>query len=73
MFSKHTFTQPQLLPILCLIGYERIYEDWTLRKKAEVRLAEHGELRNALDLRARRPTTPRSSVSLGGSMSKPSC
>jgi Transposase DDE domain/Transposase domain (DUF772) len=45
-FSKHTFTQPQLLAILCLIRYE----DWTLRK-AEVRLAEHGELRDALGLR----------------------
>jgi Transposase DDE domain/Transposase domain (DUF772) len=45
-FSKHTFTQPQLLAILCLMRYE----DWTLRKKTEVRLAEHGELRNALGL-----------------------
>lgn len=45
-FSKHTFTQPQLMAILCLMRYE----DWTLRK-AEVRLAEHGELRNALGLR----------------------
>ena len=27
-FSKHTFTQPQLLAILCLMRYE----DWTLRK-----------------------------------------
>jgi hypothetical protein len=44
-FSKHTFTQPQLLAILCLMRYE----DWTLRK-TEVRLAEHGELRNALGL-----------------------
>jgi hypothetical protein len=26
------------------------YEDWTLRKKAEVRLAEHSELRSALGL-----------------------
>jgi hypothetical protein len=25
-FSKHTFTQPQLLAILCLMRYE----DWTL-------------------------------------------
>ena len=31
-FSKHVFTQPQLLAILCLMRYE----DWTLRK-AEVR------------------------------------
>jgi len=45
-FSKHTFTQPQLLAVLCLMRYE----DWTLRK-AEVRLAEHGELRSALGLR----------------------
>jgi hypothetical protein len=44
-FSKHTFTQPQLLAVLCLMRYE----DWTLRK-AEVRLAEHGELRDALGL-----------------------
>jgi hypothetical protein len=27
-FSKHTFTQPQLLAVLCLMRYE----DWTLRK-----------------------------------------
>ena len=46
-FSKHTFTQPQLLAVLCLMRYE----DWTLRK-AEVRLAEqHGELRDTLGLR----------------------
>lgn len=45
-FSKHVFTQPQLLAILCLMRYE----DWTLRK-AEVRLAEHSELRCALGLR----------------------
>lgn len=46
-FSKHTFTQPQLLAVLWLMRYE----DWTLRK-AEVRLAEqHGELRDALGLR----------------------
>jgi hypothetical protein len=44
-FSKHTFTQPQLLAILCLMRYE----DWTL-PKAEVRLAEHNELRDALGL-----------------------
>lgn len=44
-FSKHTFTQPQLLAVLCLMRYE----DWTLRK-TEVRLAEHGELRSALGL-----------------------
>jgi hypothetical protein len=45
-FSKHTFAQPQLLAVVCLMRYE----DWTLRK-TEVRLAEHGELRNALGLR----------------------
>ena len=45
-FSKRTFTQPQLLAVLCLMRYE----DWTLRK-TEVRLAEHGEeLRSALGL-----------------------
>jgi len=45
-FSKHQFTQPQLLAILCLMRYE----DWTFRE-AEVRLREHGELRRALGLR----------------------
>jgi Transposase domain (DUF772)/Transposase DDE domain len=45
-FSQHRFTQPQLLAILCLM----CYEDWTFRE-AEVRLAEHGELRAALGLR----------------------
>jgi hypothetical protein len=44
-FSKHQFTQPQLLAILCLMRYE----DWTYRE-AEVRLAEHSELRRALQL-----------------------
>jgi len=44
-FSKHIFTQPQLLAILCLMRYE----DWTFRE-AEVRLAEHQELRKALEL-----------------------
>jgi hypothetical protein len=44
-FSKHQFTQPQLLAILCLMRYE----DWTFRE-AEVRLREHGELRAALRL-----------------------
>src|SRR5579863_10365108 len=39
-FSKHQFTQPQLLAILCLMRYE----DWTFRE-AEVRLREHSELR----------------------------
>ena len=31
------------------------YEDWTLRKKAEVRLAEHSELRSALGLLHKAP------------------
>jgi hypothetical protein len=44
-FSKHTFTQPQLMTILCLMRSE----DWTFRE-AEVRLSEHSELRAALDL-----------------------
>ncbi len=44
-FSKHTFTQPQLLAILCVMRFE----DWTFRE-AEVRLTEHGELRRALGL-----------------------
>jgi len=44
-FSKHQFTQPQLLAILCLMRYE----DWTFRE-AEVRLGEHRELRQELGL-----------------------
>jgi hypothetical protein len=44
-FSKHQFTQPQLLAILCLMRYE----DWTYRE-SEVRLGEHSELRRALQL-----------------------
>jgi len=44
-FSKHQFTQPQLLAILCLMRYE----DWTYRE-AEVRLSEHRELRRSLGL-----------------------
>src|SRR5882762_3637135 len=44
-FSKHQFTQPQLLAVLCLMRYE----DWTFRE-AEVRLREHHELRAALHL-----------------------
>src|SRR6202043_3913100 len=43
--SKHQFTQPQLLAILCLM----CYEDWTFRE-AEVRLREHAELRAVLRL-----------------------
>jgi hypothetical protein len=46
-FSPQRFTQPQLLAILCLMRYE----DWTFRA-AEVRLAEHGELRRVLELQA---------------------
>ena len=44
-FSKRQFTQPQLLAILCLMRYE----DWTIRV-AEVRLAEHRELRRVQGL-----------------------
>jgi DDE family transposase/transposase-like protein DUF772 len=44
-FSKHQFTQPQLLAVLCLMRYE----DWTFRE-AEVRLGEHRELRQMLGL-----------------------
>ena len=44
-YSKHLFTQPALLAILCLMRYE----DWTFRE-AEVRLGEHQELRAALGL-----------------------
>lgn len=44
-YSKHVFTQPQLLAVLCLMRYE----DWTFRE-AEVRLTEHRELRRALGL-----------------------
>ena len=46
-FSKHQFTQPQLLAVLCLMRYE----DWTFRE-AEVRLREHRELREALGLKS---------------------
>lgn len=46
-FSKHQFTQPQLLAVLCLMRFE----DWTFRE-AEVRLREHQELRAALQLQA---------------------
>ena len=44
-FSKHQFSQPQLLAVLCLMRYE----DWTFRE-TEVRLREHSELRWALRL-----------------------
>ncbi len=46
-FSKHQFTQPQLLAVLGLMRYE----DWTFRE-AETRLREHQELRAALQLPA---------------------
>ncbi len=46
-FSKHQFTQPQLLAVLCLMRFE----DWTFRE-AETRLREHQELRAALQLPA---------------------
>jgi hypothetical protein len=46
-FSKHQFTQPQLLAILCLMRYE----DGTFRE-AQVRLGEHRELREILQLRS---------------------
>ena len=45
-FSKHQFTQPQLLAVLCLMRYE----DWTYRE-VQLRLREHSELRRALGLR----------------------
>jgi DDE family transposase/transposase-like protein DUF772 len=44
-FSKHIFTQPQLLAMVCLMRYE----DWTFRE-TEVRLREHSDLRRALSL-----------------------
>ncbi len=44
-YSKHLFTQPALLAILCLMRYE----DWTFRE-AEVRLGEHQEIHAALGL-----------------------
>jgi hypothetical protein len=44
-FSKRRFTQPQLLTVLLLMRYE----DWTFRE-AEVRVAEHSDLRAALGL-----------------------
>jgi hypothetical protein len=38
-FSKHQFTQPPLLAVLCRMRYQ----DWTFRE-TEVRLREHREL-----------------------------
>jgi DDE family transposase len=46
-FSKHQFTQPQLLAVLC----RKRYEDWTFRE-TEVRLRERRELRRVLQLRS---------------------
>jgi hypothetical protein len=46
-YSKHQFTQPQLLAVLLLMRYE----DWTFRE-AETRLREHQELRVTLHLQA---------------------
>lgn len=46
-FSKKQFTQPQLLALHCIMRFE----DWTYRE-AEVRLAEHQELRRALGLQS---------------------
>jgi hypothetical protein len=65
-FSKRTFTQPQLLAVVCLMRYE----DWTLRK-TEVRHALSTASCEALWVYARRPTIPHSTVSLGGSTSEP--
>jgi len=59
-FSKHQFTQPQLLAILCLMRYE----DWTFRE-AEVRLPS---TRNCAVLLGcvRFPTTQLCIASCGG-------
>ena len=46
-FSKHQFTQPQLLAVLCLMRYE----DGTFRE-TEIRLREQGELRKVLKLQS---------------------
>lgn len=45
-YSKHTFSQPHLLSIICLIRYE----DWTFQE-IEVCLQEHVELRKTLGLK----------------------
>src|SRR5512146_2924686 len=44
-FSKHVFTRPQLLAMVCLMRYE----DWTFRE-TEIRVREHSDLRRALSL-----------------------
>src|SRR5260370_40876873 len=46
-FSKHQFTQPQLLAVPCL---ER-HEHWTFRE-AETRLREHQKFGAAIEVRA---------------------
>ena len=46
-FSKHQFSQPQLLAVLCVMRYE----DWTFRE-TEVWLREHRELRRVLQLQS---------------------
>ena len=73
-FSKHQFTQPQLLAVLCLMRYE----DWTFRE-AEVRLREHQELRAALQLPERIATNEDSDpcgkgllLHLSGTLNRPS-
>ena len=66
-FSKHQFTQPQLLAILCLMRYE----DWAFRE-AEVRLSEHRELRQVLGLGSAAPTSPHCTASCSVSTTKPS-
>lgn len=43
--SKYTFTQAQVMTSLCLMRFE----DWTFRE-ADVRPAEHSDLRRALGL-----------------------
>src|SRR5260221_2053408 len=45
-FSKHQFTQPQLLAVPCLTRYE----NWNFRE-AQTRLRAHQQLRAALKLR----------------------
>ncbi len=66
-FSKRTFTQPQLLAVLCLMRYEdcgpyvRPRFGWLSMASCEALWAYD----------ARRPTIPHSTVSLGGSRSEP--
>jgi hypothetical protein len=58
--SKHQFTQPQLLALLCLMRYA----DWSFRA-AEVRVAEHRELRRRWACIACRITPPCTAFSAG--------